>query len=204
MKQHPHVGPAIMVAAALLAVGSLGCFATVSGPASVAYDNGYYDYESYPRYTYFGRTVYLVGDRWYYQDRGAWNWYRSEPAGLWSYRNDYYVSNGHARPPAYGAPPANRGRYGGAPAHSAPPARHAAPPAYSAPPANPGPQPGHGAPPANHGPQPGQGGPPANHGPPAYRPPAGPQRNAPPPQQQQQPNRKKRQGPGVGPDRGRP
>lgn len=208
METHPHHWLGRNAVVALLSLGTLACVTEVRRPVAVVYDNGDYEYESYPRYVYDGRAVFLVGDRWYYQDGGVWSYYRSEPAGLWQYRSDYYSTYGYQRPPAYGAPPAYRGRYGGAPpaVHSAPPAygapgRNNAPPAYGAPGGHSAPPAGHNAPPAHnqpptgHQPQPGNNAPPAGHGPPAYGAPPGqpPPPNQPPPKPQQQ--QKKRQEP---------
>lgn len=84
----------------------------------VIYDNGsIYAYDTYPRYTYDGQVVFLVGDRWYFQGDRGWAYYSSEPPGLWAYRRDYYGRYGYAQTPRYGAPPAYQGRF------VAPPAR---------------------------------------------------------------------------------
>lgn len=99
-----------------------GCYATVRGEpgyvetTGVVYDDsGEYDYETYPTYVYEGRTVYLVGDRWYFRGPRGWAYYRDEPEALRFHRHEYHTRRGYA-PPAYGAPPAYRGRYVAPPA----------------------------------------------------------------------------------------
>jgi hypothetical protein len=113
--------------AAALAVSTLpGCFGTTSTYVEADVP---VDVEAYPRTYYDGHVVYWVGDRWYVQDRGAWFYYRSEPAHLRHYRaywHDNYVSprreRHYYRPYQYSdrraAPPARR---------QAPPARRRAP-----------------------------------------------------------------------------
>jgi hypothetical protein len=99
-----------VAAIACSAVFLFGCYATVQ-PAgyvdgvAVYYDDaGYYDYETYPRYVWNGRYVYLVGDRWYYRSPGGWAYFHSEPPGLYHHRHGYYSGYGYAAPPPYGAP----------------------------------------------------------------------------------------------------
>jgi hypothetical protein len=102
----------------VLTLGTAHCYGTLEArPAYadnniVTYDSeGAYEYESYPSYSYDGRTTYLVGDRWYFHNSNGWGYYRQEPAGLASYRSNYYAQHGQNIRPAYGAPPANRGHY---------------------------------------------------------------------------------------------
>ena len=72
--------------------------------------------EGSPRTVYEGRDVYLVNNRWMYQDRGRWVYYRQEPPAL--YRQRTYVQS---------APRAGRGGY--YPAQPAPRSPQYAPPA---------------------------------------------------------------------------
>ncbi len=72
-------------AAALVALG--GCYAeTGSEPAYVQASAAPVDVDAAPRYSYEGRPVYYVNDRWYARDRGNWVYYRSEPETLYRYR----------------------------------------------------------------------------------------------------------------------
>ncbi|MFI5297341.1 MAG: hypothetical protein ACHREM_04525 [Polyangiales bacterium] len=124
---------AVAALAGLAAVGT-GCVARVGpGPGyaegEVVYeDEGGYEYDSYPSYAYGGTTVYLVGDRWYYRDGGRWGYYRTEPAGLYGYRQQYWSGHGHPVG-VYGAAPGYRGRYiaPGHPGFSRPVARPSGP-----------------------------------------------------------------------------
>ena len=118
--------PITTVPSRTLATGSLllallvavpGCYGSTS-----AYVEAPVGVEAYPRTYYGGRVVYLVGDRWYWRDRGAWVYFRTEPPPLYRYRM-HYRHYGPARPHYYHRhyhPPADR--------RAAPPARHRAPP----------------------------------------------------------------------------
>lgn len=126
----------------MCALAFAGCGASV-GYAEVT--STPYDVYGYPYGYYDGRVVYLVGDRWMYQDGPTWFYYRTPPPGLVHgpiYPPTYYsaphyggyggyghsvapppYSGGHrARPYIQQAPPAP-------PAMRAPPARQVAPPA---------------------------------------------------------------------------
>lgn len=48
--------------------------------------------ETYPRTYYRGSPAYLVDDRWYYQSRGRWVYFREEPVELRDYRARHYAS----------------------------------------------------------------------------------------------------------------
>ncbi len=126
---HPTILTAgLSILVALLALGCVTPVVRTSAPVAyaVVYDDGdAYAYDTYPSYVYNGRTVFLVGDRWYFQGDRGWAYYSNEPPGLWAYRRDYYGSYGYARTPRYGAPPAYRGRF------TAPPARPNRAPAYA-------------------------------------------------------------------------
>jgi hypothetical protein len=107
---------AVAALAGIAAVGT-GCYATGPGPGwatddeEVVYaDEGGYDYSSYPVYDYGGTPVYLVGDRWYYNHGGRWGYYRTEPAGLYGLRQNYWRAYGRGVP-AYGRAPGYRGGY---------------------------------------------------------------------------------------------
>jgi hypothetical protein len=87
--------------------------------------------EAYPSTYYDGHVVYWTGDRWYLRDRGAWFYYRNEPAPLYRYRGhvhgnfaaparERHYHRSYPRPYRRAAPPVRR---------HAPPARHHAPPA---------------------------------------------------------------------------
>jgi hypothetical protein len=114
MKSHGVVTKVLGFAAVLVALAPSGCTVhatgepvgyveTTSAPVEVA---------GYPSAFYEGRTVYYVGDRWMYPDRGRWAYYRSEPAYLQRQRT--YVQQA---PPAYG-----RGRRTQGVPRAAPPA----------------------------------------------------------------------------------
>jgi len=125
--------PIVLSIGVLGSVLVAGCYATVHPAYVDGYyvyeDDAVYDYESYPRFWYGGRWVYLVGDRWYYSGPSGWVYFRTEPPGLYAHRHHYYSSRGYAAPPAYGAPPRSK-RYAPAP----PPGPHAYPaPAHPAP-----------------------------------------------------------------------
>jgi hypothetical protein len=96
-----------------------GCVATTSAYVEA---DGPVDVEAYPQTYYGGRVVYWGGDRWYVRDRGAWFYYRSEPAYLYDYRARW---RGYSAPPVrhyyrpYRAPYYRR---------AAPPAPRALPP----------------------------------------------------------------------------
>jgi hypothetical protein len=93
---------------------AVDCFATVrpayvDGVAVYYDDDGAYEYDTYPRYVWNGRNVYLVGDRWYYRSPHGWAYFRDEPPALYHHRHGYYSGYGYSAPPAYGvAPPARR------------------------------------------------------------------------------------------------
>ncbi len=64
-----------------------GCYAEAGAePAYVEATAAPVDVEVAPQYSYEGRTVYYVNDRWYARDRGNWVYYRSEPDTLYRYR----------------------------------------------------------------------------------------------------------------------
>jgi hypothetical protein len=77
--------------AAVALGGALGCTATITttpeDPTVYSYRVVAVDsppgpiYQS-PRVDYHGSPAYLVGDRWYYQDRGRWVYFREEPPEL--------------------------------------------------------------------------------------------------------------------------
>jgi hypothetical protein len=93
-----------------LALLSSGCYAEATTGAVVSADYVPAHVEAYPREYYDGRTVYLIGDRWYYHDGGHWVYYRSEPEVLV-----------RRRVVIHQAPPVVRER---TLVHQAPPARH--------------------------------------------------------------------------------
>jgi hypothetical protein len=69
--------------------------------------------ETYPQTYYEGRVVYLVNDRWYYQRRGRWVYYRTEPPELVrqrSYVQQAPPARGVVAPYGGGPPPARRTR----------------------------------------------------------------------------------------------
>jgi hypothetical protein len=83
-----------------LALGSMGCTVETRPAQPVAYadDDGVeydtagpvIDVNTYPHEVYGGRTVYYVGNNWYYRgDGGRWAHYRHEPREL--YRRRTYV-----------------------------------------------------------------------------------------------------------------
>ena len=77
-----------------------GCTASVRPPVSyVEVSSAPVDVRSYPHTTYDGRDVYYVNDRWMYNDRGRWAYYREEPATLYRYRRSPQYA-----PPAYSTP----------------------------------------------------------------------------------------------------
>jgi len=97
MSSHPKslLGSFVLVVG--LGLGAAGC--TVHADAEpVAYvDEDPVNVYAAPHYVYGGRTVYYVGDRWYYRDGRHWAYYRREPAEL--YRRRSYVREA---PPARG------------------------------------------------------------------------------------------------------
>ena len=107
-----------LAAVTLLPLASSGCTAQGRVSGAVVYDEPVVEVqtvpvavETYPRYYYRDRYVYLVDGRWYARSSaGAWVVFREEPAPLRTYRTQYY------------------GR------HTAPPARRPAAPGYAYPP----------------------------------------------------------------------
>lgn len=77
-----------LVATIGLAASSIACTVhTAPEPyATTVVTSAPVDYESYPSTEYEGRPVYLVDDRWYYQDGPTWVYYRDEPEPLRHYR----------------------------------------------------------------------------------------------------------------------
>src|SRR4051794_29595470 len=83
-----------VVATGALALAMTGCTAEVhTARPVVEYDEPVVEVqaapvrvESYPRYTYRGRDVYLVDGRWYSRRGGRWVVYREEPRELARYR----------------------------------------------------------------------------------------------------------------------
>lgn len=74
---------------ALIALSPLGCYATAHTHAYAGAEPVYVetDYipvhvETYPRYEYAGRTVYLVDGHWYYRRGPRWVYFRDEPEEL--------------------------------------------------------------------------------------------------------------------------
>jgi len=113
-----HLLRALSLAAALTV--PTGCYASVSSePAYVETTYEPVRVYSRPYTTYDGRVVYLVDDRWYYNDGGTWFYYRREPAPLIERR--VYLREQ--------APPVRRHRH----RHYAPPARRDNAPAYVVP-----------------------------------------------------------------------
>jgi len=105
------------VAVALLAcaVSSAGCYAEARTDGVVAAEYTPAHVEVYPREYYDGHVVYLVGDRWYYQEGPRWVYYRREPEVLVRrrvvYRNAAVVHRApvvRERPAVHQAPPAVR------------------------------------------------------------------------------------------------
>lgn len=73
---------AILLLLASLIVLTPGCYAeaTTGAVARTQYVPAHV--ETYPSEYYDGRTVYLIGDRWYYHDGVGWVYYRHEPEPL--------------------------------------------------------------------------------------------------------------------------
>lgn len=98
---------------ALLVTGLGGCYAETRTRAVVSAEYVPPRVEAYPSYTYDGRVVYLVGDRWYYRDGPQWVYYVHEPRVLVE-RRIYVRDRGvvhrapSARPQRHYAPPARR------------------------------------------------------------------------------------------------
>jgi len=137
---HRIVGLALVAGAAVLG----GCYyhartGYVGGVEVVYDDSGYYDYSTYPQYSWNGRIVYLVGDRWYYRSPNGWAYFATEPYDLYGYRRHYYSNYGYVAPPAYGRPPPTH-YYSAPPAYRPPPTYRSPPPTYQAPPTYRGPQ----------------------------------------------------------------
>jgi hypothetical protein len=88
--------------AAVLAITLGGCYAQARTGAVVTAEYVPPRVETYPSYQYEGRVVYLVGDRWYYQDGPHWVYYAHEPEVLVR-RRVYVREQGvvHRAPPAY-------------------------------------------------------------------------------------------------------
>lgn len=79
-----------------LGLASTGCYAEArTQPAYVEATYVPPHIEVYPSYRYEGRTVYLVGNHWYYRSGPRWMYYRSEPEVL--YRRRQVI---HQAPPA--------------------------------------------------------------------------------------------------------
>lgn len=66
----------------LLGVLTPGCYAEATTGAAVRTEYVPAHIETYPHEYYEGRTVYLIGDRWYYHDGSSWVYYRHEPEVL--------------------------------------------------------------------------------------------------------------------------
>jgi len=107
----------IVMGLAIAAAALSGCtYRTYGEPLATGYvelSSAPVNVAAYPHTYYQGRDVYLVNDRWMYQDRGRWVYYREEPPQL--YKQRPYVQQA---PPAY-RPSPPRGPQGPA---SAPPA----------------------------------------------------------------------------------
>jgi len=94
------------LALGLVALSATGCVARVRGGAVVEYTEPYVEVssvpvyvESYPSYYYNGGYAYLVDGQWYYQSRGHWVTFRSEPRPLATVRVTYEAKYGrHYRP----------------------------------------------------------------------------------------------------------
>ncbi len=72
------------------------------GPPAFALQYGYG-----PQIVYEGHPTYYYDNRWYYQDRGRWRYYRSEPAYLRDHRARWEEDRRRHGYPTYGPP----GRY---------------------------------------------------------------------------------------------
>jgi hypothetical protein len=121
---------AMGVAAATVALGGCAVYGQPVGYVGVT--SAPYDVYGYPSTYYEGRTVYLVGDRWMYNDGGRWLYYVHEPPFLYRQRDSYrwpgYSTYPRYAPPAY-APPAYGQPAYRPPAHAPPATRSHAPPA---------------------------------------------------------------------------
>lgn len=86
----------------MLATAFGGCYAEATTGAVVTAEYVPPRVETYPSYTYEGRVVYLVGDRWYYRDGPHWVYYVHEPPVLVQ-RRIYVRDQGvvHQAPRAY-------------------------------------------------------------------------------------------------------
>jgi hypothetical protein len=91
------VSTSILAIAIAVAVG--GCAVRTQPVGYVEVSSAPVHVERYPRTYYDGHVVYLVNDRWMYNDGGRWAYYREEPSQL--RRQRQYVQQA---PPAYGAP----------------------------------------------------------------------------------------------------
>jgi hypothetical protein len=91
---------ALVCAGFLASLG--GCYARASTGAVVTAEYVPPRVETYPSYYHEGRVVYLVGDRWYYQEGPHWVYYAHEPPVLVR-RRVYVREQGvvHQAPPAY-------------------------------------------------------------------------------------------------------
>jgi hypothetical protein len=114
----PRIRSALCAAVAALAVAaSAGCEAEAYPPEVGGYSTAYVDtvppdIYAYPHVWFSGGYAYMVGNNWYYPNRGRWVRLRREPPELSRYRAQY----GNVRPapvspatrtvPAF---PANRG-----------------------------------------------------------------------------------------------
>jgi hypothetical protein len=97
-----------VVAAVSLAAGA-GCEAEAIPPDVGGYSTAYADsvppdIYAYPHVWFSGGYAYMVGDNWYYPNRGRWVRLRREPPELRRYRAQYPAM----RPGPGTAPPATR------------------------------------------------------------------------------------------------
>jgi hypothetical protein len=91
------------------------CVATVgTEPAYTEVEYAPADIEVYPHTIYEGRTVYWVGDRWYYRQGPHWVYYTREPSHLSRYRARVEQAPRAPRHEYYerAAPRAPKGGYG--------------------------------------------------------------------------------------------
>jgi hypothetical protein len=63
-----------------------GCHAEAGPGAAYVETAPPVEIDTAPTYSYDGRTVYYVHDRWYTRDHGNWVYYRREPDTLYRYR----------------------------------------------------------------------------------------------------------------------